>query len=282
LEAAEKIYFRFESYTLFALKWGKGRRNLLAFHGFGQHAEVYQGFQTYLEGDFTVYSIEHFHHGRSEFPKEIEKSTHLKPEFYFALFDAFCKEFQIEEYYLMGYSLGGKSVLSYFEHKSEPVRGLCLLAPDGIIESGWYKIVSRYWLGDFLYRKIIDYPKVFFGLLGLLNQVKLVNDNLYKFVKGQLSTKGKRKLVFHTWRTYALLRPDVTKIKTIINDQKIPAMIFTGKFDNVLHPKIGRKFVKNLHSGCSHVVLEAGHDLLRPKLVKEIAECLKVNFTDKN
>lgn len=281
MEAAEKIYFHYKSYTLFALRWGIGSRKLLAFHGFGQHAEVFLGFQPYLYDDFTVYSIEHFHHGRSEYPKETEKSTHLNPEFYFELLDAFCMEFQIDQYYLMGYSLGGKTVLSYFEYKSEPVKGLCLLAPDGIIESGWYKIVSRYWLGDFLYRKIIDYPKVFFGLLGFLNRLNLVNDNLHKFVKGQLSTKGKRKLVFYTWRTYALLQPDMAKIKTLINTKKVPAIIFTGKYDTVLHPKIGRKFVKNLHSGCCHVVMEAGHDLLRPKLVKEIAECLKVNFKDK-
>ncbi|MCG9912326.1 MAG: alpha/beta hydrolase [Flavobacteriales bacterium] len=268
------IVTRLNGYSLFAEKFGNGPEVLIAFHGFGQHAGIYHVFDEILTEKYTVYSFEHFHHGRSFYPPNKRKSAPFSPALFRSLIETFLNENGIEKFTLMGYSLGGKTALFTYECFSEKVNKLILLAPDGIIESGWYKFVSRNPIGEALYKSFIRRPDIMFGIMKGMTKVKLVSQNEYKFATGQLSSDEKRKLIYYTWRSYSLLKPHISKIKTAINELKTPVFVITGKYDHVLNARIGEAFVNGLHAGCHHIELIASHDLIRHKTIDALREIL--------
>ena len=51
----QEIITEYAGYRLFALQFGKGPEPLLAFHGFGQHAEIYRVFEDVLSEKYTLY-----------------------------------------------------------------------------------------------------------------------------------------------------------------------------------------------------------------------------------
>ena len=269
-----EIITEYKGYRLFAEKFGNGPEILIAFHGFGQNAGIYHVFDDILKDKYTVYSFEHFHHGRSFYPPNKRKSAPFSPDDWKQLIGLFLVENNIQTFSLMGYSLGGKTALQTLEMFPERVNRLVLLAPDGVIESGWYEFVSRNPAGELLYKSFINKPGILFPLMKGMTKIGVVSDKEYKFASSQLDSEDKRKLVYYTWRSYALIRPHLTTIKQIINRRKIPAHIITGKYDTVLNPRIGKTFIEGLHDGCSHVEIKASHDLLRFKTGEILREVL--------
>lgn len=261
----------YKGYRLFATRFGHGPEPLLAFHGFGQRADIWRVFGETLSEKYTVYAFEHFHHGRSFYPPNKRKSAPFSPDTWRGLMDTFLTRNGIDTFSLMGYSLGGKTALQTLEFFPERVNRLVLLAPDGVIESGWYKFVSRNPAGEFLYKSFINKPGVLFGVMKGMTRLGAVTEKEYKFASSQLDSEEKRKLVYYTWRSYALLRPHLATIKEIINRRGIPAHIITGKYDTVLNPRIGATFIQGLHPGCSHLEIKASHDLLRLKTAEVLS-----------
>ena len=268
------IVTEYQGYRLFAEKFGHGPEIRLAFHGFGQHAGIYRVFEDILQDKYTVYSFEHFHHGRSFYPPDKRKSTPFPPDCWKGLMETFLTRNGIDTFSLMGYSLGGKTALQTLEMFPGRVNRLILLAPDGVIESGWYRFVSRNAAGEWLYKSVIDKPGLLFGIMKGMSKIGVVTDKEYKFATGQLNSEEKRKLVYYTWRSYALLRPHLQTVKDIINRRQIPAFIITGKYDTVLNPRIGPVFMEGLHAGCRHIEIKASHDLLRFKTGETLREII--------
>lgn len=266
------IVTEYKGYRLFAETFGHGPEPLITFHGFGQHAGIWRVFEEVLSEKYTVYAFEHFHHGRSFYPPNKRKSAPFSPDTWRGLMNNFLTQQGIENFALMGYSLGGKTALQTLELFPERVNSLVLLAPDGVIESGWYRFVSRNPAGEFLYKSVINKPDVLFSLMKGMTKLGVVSEKEYKFATGQLDSEEKRKLVYYTWRSYALLRPHLAHIKQTINRRGIPAHIITGKYDTVLNPRIGHTFIEGLHTGCRHIELIASHDLLRHKTAETLRQ----------
>jgi len=257
------MFFEFGQYTLHYRKWGHGPRVLLAFHGFGQNADIWEQLHESLLPHFTVYAFDHFHHGQSTYPPGLKKDTPLQPEFYTALFSAFLQSNHINRYWLAGYSLGGKTALFLLSTLVQKPEGILLFAPDGIIESGWYRFVSRSKTGEWLYRNTMKRSGLFFPALKSMQKAGLLDRSLYKFVSGNLSSVEKRQLVLDTWRSYAFIRGATPETYRMIREGGIKAHIFTGIHDRVLHKNIGARFAQQ--SGGTHHALKAGHDLIRHK-----------------
>ncbi len=259
------IVTEFNGYRLHCEVFGSGPEALLAFHGFGQNADVFRVFEDDLKDKYTVYSFEHFHHGRSHYPPNKRKSAPFSPANWKGLIQKFLDQNGISTFSVMGYSLGGKTALASVEMFPDRVERIFLFAPDGVVESGWYRFVSRNRAGELIYKSMIRKPDFLFSIMKRMERVGLVSDKEVKFATASLNTVEKRKLVYYTWRSYALLRPHLNTIKRIINRRKIPAFIITGQYDTVLNPRIGKIFVSGLHSGCRHFNIPAGHDLIRDK-----------------
>src|SRR5687767_11804703 len=73
--------FTYKNFSLEYLKIGNGSKIILYFHGYGKNAKEFFDYETGGLTNFTVYSINFFHHGNSAYPGEkIHYNTLSKDE----------------------------------------------------------------------------------------------------------------------------------------------------------------------------------------------------------
>lgn len=267
------MLFTWNSYQIQYKKWGNGPIPLLAFHGFGQEAGVWYNLNESLHAHFTVYAFSHFHHAKSKLPPGMSSLEAIPATDYTNMFEAFIKENALNNYWLMGYSLGGKSVVHLTSFLSNAPQGIILLAPDGITESGWYGFVSRTKLGEFIYKITMFKGRFFEFILNNLYRFKLINNSLYKFVQYNVGNKRKRAQVLFSWKSLANIRKANKQTYTRINEQPIKNLLILGKYDQVIDPRIGKIYFKN--TGSVPVIWEAGHDLIKPKFNNQLSLALE-------
>ncbi len=258
------MIFEFEGYQIGYVKFGQGHHPLLAFHGFGQQAEVFYNLEAALAKHFTIYSFDLFHHGKSHFPQGMSKSTPITPEFHRAWIETFLNENAIQRFSMIGYSLGGRLVFQTLQQMPQRVQSLILLAPDGIKKSFWYHYATQNPRGKMLFQRTVERPELFFRLVKYLRMMGFVSKKMEKFTHSQFGDREKREKVLHVWNAYSLIVPRVGITKQILREYRIPVVLFTGKYDPVLNSEIGSILHKDLENLLTWKVLEAGHDLLKP------------------
>lgn len=242
---------------------------MLAFHGFGLDFFHYMAFQEVLGKDYSIYSFDLFFHGRSFWPY---KDQPITKKLLNEIIKKFLKENEIKEFSLMGYSLGGKIVLSILENCHENIRELILIAPDGIKLNPWYIIATKFTPIRRFFKSLITHPGRFHSVATMLNSLGLVNNSFYRFAESQMDTKEKRKRVYSTWVVFRKLKFNMNKIAEFINKNNINLIIFLGSHDRLVTRRHIKKLTNKLHK-YELKILNSGHNAL----VENVADFLKEN-----
>lgn len=274
------LIFEYKGYKVSYQKWGTGSEVLIAFHGFGQSASVFSNIAPALQHRFTVYACSLFYHDSSSLPEDISPGEPLLPEFLKQGFLEFCKLNQIQNFSLMGYSLGGRLVLKLLEMIPDRINSLILLAPDGIKKSFWYYFATHHFLGKRLFRRVVHKPNLLFTLVKGFKKTGFINEKMQKFVFSQFGEHENRLKVMHVWNTYSIITPRVRLVKATIRTFHIPTLIFTGIYDPVLNEEIGHILSNDLTEEVKWVKIKAGHDLLKPVYAEVIAN--ELSWLDRN
>lgn len=269
------LIFEYNEYKVSYQKWGHGPEILIAFHGFGQSAAVFSNIAPALENKFTVYACSLFYHDDSKFPDHISPGEPLPPEFLKRGFLEFCEVNGIQNFSLMGYSLGGRLVLKLLEMIPERINSLILLAPDGIKKSFWYYFATHHFLGKRLFKRVVHKPQLLFTLVKGFKKTGFINEKMQKFVFSQFGEHENRLKVMHVWNTYSIITPRVRLVKATIKTFHIPTLIFTGIYDPVLNEDIGEILSSNLEDEVRWIKMKAGHDLLKTNYVDVIEKELE-------
>ena len=272
--------FSYKDLSIHYTKFGTGSTPLFAFHGFGRTGQDFELFKPYLKEKYTVYAFDLFLHGKSPFPENrIEENpvseTELKQ-----LFDSFTQHQNITQFSLMGYSLGGKIALSLLQLFPNRIKEVYLLAPDGIVLNRWYNFTSRTIIGRVIYRHITEKPNGYFTLLNVLKQVGFIREKMHTFLLENMKTKEKRQLVYDIWLTFSLIKPNIEKIQEIIKHNNITCHLFFGKHDNIIKPKIGKDFAKQLPNHATLHLIDCGHVLIRERTGKIIQQLINNENTN--
>ncbi len=250
--------------------FGTGKIPLLAFHGFGRHANDFIVFENSFGKKYTLYAFNLFHHGGSQYPEDrVEQDTFTKHEFK-EMFTHFFTDKQISKAGIMGYSLGGKIALMFTEIFPEKVESLWLFAPDGIKKNFWYFIASNTWIGRSVYKYFLDNPYLFFSMVNGMHKTKLINDKIKKFAMNNMDKKEKRELVYKVWLTFKDTNPNMRLCIQNIKNLNIPVYQFFGKNDKVIKPALGDWFSKKIDQENNFHILQAGHILLTEKTANYI------------
>lgn len=255
-------YFTFKEFTLEYFIFGNGKNNILYFHGYGKTAQEFLEYETELTHDYTVYAFNFFHHGQSRYPEHRIHENTLKAQEFCELMEAFCQEKNIQNFGLIGYSMGGKLSLLLLNRFPERIDFIILNAPDGVKRNFWYRFTSRSKLGNQLYRRIIEKPNGFFAFTRLLKKTKLLHTRLHDFVYARLETKEKRMHVYKVWMTLRLLEPDLKENIRLIQKNNIKLCLNYGKYDKVITPPYGQKFHRKTQPHSTFNLLEKGHNLV--------------------
>lgn len=248
-----------------------GAQPILAFHGFGRPMTDFRVFESLLKPGQVIYSFHLFQHGQSTFPAERLSKRSLTMEEHVMLLGEICNQLNINEFWLLGYSMGGKVALKTLELLPEKVKGILLVAPDGVKVNYFYKFVSGTSLGRSIYRGVLRNPKPLFFIADSLRAIRLLPQKLHRFVHFHMETYEKRKLVGEVWMVYRFFEPDIAEVQRIINEREIQTTLIYGKYDSVIKPWQGEKLNEGLDRNALHI-LESGHLLLEESTVEYIAE----------
>ncbi len=245
---------------------GEGDELWLAFHGYGQEAEVMHHFMRYLKPNARVISFDLPCHGKTQVAKRFLDNGDLSE-----LVGWFVREHGILKCSLVGFSLGGKIVLKLVELVPGKLDSILLIAPDGLKVNPLYNFVNNTMLGRAGFGVIIKHPAPFFGISKLLNISGLMHRKVHEFITNQMRTKRKREKVFNSWQAFKRIKPILPDVRSKIWRYHIKTFLVFGKYDKVINPRLARKLSGSNCTTSKVIFLDTGHRLL----TRENAEILR-------
>lgn len=236
---------------------GEGDEVWLAFHGYGQEAEVMHHFMRTLRPNARILSFDLPLHGNTT----IYKNKALSIGDIGELAGTVLREVGASSCSLAGFSLGGKVVLKIVEIEPAKLERIVLIAPDGLKTNPLYWFVTNTFIGRWIFQIFIAFPAPLLGTSKLLATLRLMNPKIHEFVASQMGTREKRKKVLDTWMTFRHIRPSLDQVRKKIWRYKIlPTLVF-GERDRVIHPKLAKKLSGDNCKTAKLIMLKAGHNL---------------------
>jgi pimeloyl-ACP methyl ester carboxylesterase len=240
---------------LFYSKAGRGKKNLLLFHGFGQDHRVFHSWAEVLQNEYTLFSFDLFFHGQSSWTSRgaMEKKDWTE------IVGLFLSKENIKEFEVVGFSLGGKFALATLEAFPHQLKKITLLAPDGIKTSFWYSLATYPIAIRALFKSMILHPDRLYKTTKVMRKLRLVDKGILRFAESQMDTEEKRRRVYLSWVYFRHLKFDLKKIAQLINSNTIETKIRVGKYDKVIQAKNLKRLVMLLPHADFKVV-DAGHN----------------------
>ncbi|GAB4036475.1 alpha/beta fold hydrolase [Spirosoma jeollabukense] len=230
MTGATTYNFLFEGNRLAYRKQGTGASMLLAFHGFGQSSLAYKPFNSLAGSQFTVFAIDLFFHGNSQY---VSCNLLTKTDWQ-RLIGAFLQAHDIHHFSLVGFSLGGRFALATVEAFADRLDQLILIAPDGITRNGWYRLATNSGVGRRLFRYLLRHLPMLTTIGHTLTQLSLLNRTVMRFAEMSLGTSEQRDLVYQSWTQFRLIHPDLKTISKLLNTYPVRVRFFTGAFDRLV------------------------------------------------
>jgi len=250
-------------------KWGVGKKLLLAFHGYGDTAEIFLSMADFLEAEYTILSVDLPHHGGSKW----ETISRLTSKDLGAIATSLMKEYNAGKISLIGYSLGGRICLAIAAQIPECIEKIVLIAPDGLKKDPYYYFFTRTWLGKKVFNNLLDRPGPYFAVMRLLKNARLVHHKRYKFAMNFLGTRESRDMLLRVWPAMNEVMPEPEQLKKIIATHHLPVIIFMGQHDKIIPPAIAMKFKQDLDS-VQVFVIEKGHRMIDNETARQISGSL--------
>jgi pimeloyl-ACP methyl ester carboxylesterase len=250
------------------VKFGTKPRFLIALHGFGNTASIFQALSPSLELEFTVIAIELPFHGKTSW-----KSDSYTKQDMINLLDEVLEKENVHRFSLMGYSLGAKIAMVLFPHFQQQLEVFFLIAPDGLYPKWYYHpLLFPKFLRAGITR-FLNPPEKAIILLKTLRKYKLIGVFSYKFVYSQLRSKEKCQQMLGTWVSLSDFVLSFKSFKKAVCDSNIPTFLICGEFDAVVDYKICSQFAHQA-SNITLLLLPCNHYLLNEHLNEPLTAIL--------
>lgn len=271
----EQLLLPYKNSTVSCLRFGSGPLPVICFHGYGEEAGGYEFLDKYAGNQFTFYSLDLPFHGQTVWKEGLVFSVNELQELVsLALAAGPEPQSPADKYILCGFSLGGRMALRLFEAAPGNVAKLVLMAPDGLKVNFWYWLVTQTWLGNKFFHFTMKHPGWFFGFLKMLNRFGLINASIFKFVNYYIGDVKVRDLLYTRWTSLRKIKPDLKKIKSLVQQHHTPVTLIYGKHDRIILSSVGEKFRKGIENDCTLQVIESGHQVLHEKHAAPIVQSL--------
>ena len=235
---------------------GEGDEVWLAFHGYGQEAEVMLHFMKTLRPSARILSFDLPIHGGTEM-----KHTVLRPSDISDIVGWAIKKTGVQQCSLAGFSLGGKLVIKLVELAPGNINQVLLIAPDGLKVNPLYWLVTHTIIGRELFHFFISYPQPILLTSKFLSKSGLMNKKIDAFVSAQLDTRSKREKVLNTWVGFKQLAPNLKDMRNKVWRYHIKLTVVFGTRDSVIHPRLAKKISGDNCSSADLIWLDTGHNL---------------------
>lgn len=269
----QSFFLPYKSSSIHYRKAGQGSKLLLCFHGYSQSSNSFSFLEKSVSADYTMIAIDFPFHGKTIWNEGLNfMPGHLLEIIYLISGE---RQIKSEGTHLLGFSMGGRVALNLLEHIPDKMEKVVLLAPDGLKINFWYWLATQNKAGNMLFQYIMQKPGFMYTILKLANKLKLVNQSIYKFISFYINDKQVRDDLYNRWTTMRSFRPDIEKIKSIIEAKKIPVRILYGEHDRIIRFEGAGKLRNGIESFCELKVIRAGHQLLNHQNTDTIIGLLK-------
>jgi len=262
-------YFDIDNGRLHYRRMGNGPALLLAFHGYGETADVFAMFEPHLRHRYTILSIDLPHHGSSEWPE----GRKLLPDDLAALATEAATLHGVARVSLMGYSIGARVCLAMLKAAPDKIDTVLLMAADGLSINPWYYFVTRTLMGKALFSGFLSNPSTSLQLANLLQRLQVISGSYFKLTAQVLQHAATRDQLRRTWPCLSRLVYRPAELRTVISEHNTKLLLFMGSRDRVLPPQLGERFTKGLNSAQSFV-LDKGHRIFDAANASHIAQHL--------
>jgi pimeloyl-ACP methyl ester carboxylesterase len=262
-------YITINKQKVHCLRIGKGKKLLLAFHGYNNSADLFAPFAEYIKEEYTVISIDLPHHGKTEW----EAPLQMQVKDLMAMVWLLKKEMGVEKVSLMGYSMGGRMCLKIVEMMPDDIEKVLLAAPDGLSFNAFYYFLTRTMPGKALFNHFLETPQFYFPIMNAIRRVGLVSDARHKFAMQHIQTGESRKFLQNVWPSTCRIIPANSRVRILVNKYKISVHIFMGAYDKVIPPAMGKRFAGGIKTAELHIV-NKGHRVMDADTMPQMAQCL--------
>ncbi|MCF6402178.1 alpha/beta hydrolase [Chitinophaga filiformis] len=260
------FFFPYRKSHFHTISDGTGEELLICLHGFGENASSFSRLHYTLGQHFTIVALDMPLHGLTEWKEE----RAFEPEDLKAVILLILEHYGFSTFSLMGYSMGGRVSLCIVELLAEKIDRLYLLAPDGLKDNSWHMFATRTRTGNKLFKYCTYHPQLFFGLLHTWRGLRFISKGLHKFTFNSMNSLEKRERVYFVWTCMSRMMPDRKRCKQLLKKHKIQTLLMFGKYDRVIPPVLGVRFMDGTFP-CEMLVMEKGHHLIG----EDAAEAIK-------
>jgi pimeloyl-ACP methyl ester carboxylesterase len=265
----ESNYISAGSERLHYLKWGYGRRLLLAFHGYGNDAHIFDIFRSHLESDYTVLSFDLPHHGSSNWPAD----AILRRAQFIEAVQELMRRYDVTKISLLGYSMGCRLCLTLAELLPQHINKVVLMAADGLSTNKAYYFCTRTSLGRRMFRSTLQHPTGAVGLADWLKKIEAIDEARHKYLMRYIGAPAGRQFLLRAWPAVREFIPSQARLKKAIREHRISITIIMGATDKVMPPKLAERFKQGLGT-VSVVIFDKGHRVFDGSNAREIAQHL--------
>lgn len=248
-------FVHYRQHLLHYVKAGNGKKPLLVFHGFGQDHTLYIPLLKQLSGDYTLYIVDLFFHGKSTWG---DGERPLSKETWNNILQTIFQDEGISSFSILAYSLGGKFALATLEGFPNQVKEMFLVAPDGIHKNIWYSLATSSQLFRRFFRGMISNQNRFQKIAGKIDRLDIIDKSVIRFADYQMGTEEKRKRVYYSWVVFRHLTFNLKTIGKLINQHSIRLTVITGRHDHVIRPESMNALLRHVKK-YKFEILDAGH-----------------------
>ncbi|WP_234736257.1 alpha/beta hydrolase [Tellurirhabdus bombi] len=245
-------------------KLSDGPVPLLAFHGIGQDHRAFKPLAQELAGRYAIYAFDLFFHGAQT--SKIADGV-LTKQAYRQIIQSFLQDYQIEQFSVIGFSMGGRFALATAEAFPDQTNELILLAPDGITISPWYTLATSTLSGRRVFRYFLNHMPLLHRVGQFFLSLGVINRSALKFAENTLATTEQRELVYNSWVYFREMQFNHRKLSTTFNQRSMRLRFYAGYFDQILPVSFLFPLTRHLHA-YELTVLKTGHNRLIEKVAK--------------
>lgn len=253
---------------------GSGPEKIIVFHGFDQNIHSFDFLiEQFNEDAFTIFTIGLLHHD-SYYIDTRKISQKINKKYLIEFFENFCRLESIENFQLVGYSLGARIAVSIALIKKIETKGVLLLAPDGICINKWYSLMTNF-PGELLFRFIVrsnSFGNLVKKMLTSLNLISLKEKKLISYAYEEQNRLIK---VYQTWISYSRITFSFKELKKLIENLQFNVNFVFGKYDKIIGNCPITKLKEIIGESKNLLVIEEGHNLLRKEHAKLYENLLK-------
>ena len=238
------------------LQKGTGKKLLIAFHGYGNTADIFTDLSQALKLSHICISVDLPHHGKSSWGNLYFTEDHA-----IALVKALMLQFKTDKVSLLGYSMGGRVCLKLVETISGHIERLVLIASDGLKFNSFYYFLTRTRLGKILFESFLLNPKPYNVLIDSARKLRIVSKMKYNLAMRYIRDEDDRDFLLKVWQCMSYMIPDMSKLKYALTQHNIDIVLYMGREDTIIPVSLGKSFNKHIPTS-ELIILNKGHRML--------------------